>query len=427
MRPALARWLGPGLCAMLLALSACGGGGGGSAQPGTTVDFPPSAASLNDANVTAMVVRQGPQSNVNIPYVSVTVCVPGSSVQCQTIDNVMVDTGSIGLRLFASQINPSVPLPAQTIGGSSQITECAQFLSTLAWGAVKRADVVIHGERAGNVPIQLMDASSFPTSLRRSDLCGAAPLLDTSTNAAINAHALSANGILGVGLFAYDRQIYYNCAAPAATPSGATCQLKGQSYPTAAQQVQNPVGHFSVNNNGVLLQLPAVGSSGASTANGYLIFGIGTQANNRLGSANILQVTSAGQFTTVYNGLSLANSIMDSGSNALYFDDTALGSSSCNTAAGFYCPVGTRSLTASIRLGGSAGTISVPFAIANADNLFSNGNNYAFGNLGGSFGGPGFDWGLPFFYGRSVYSAIEGKNVSTGSSTLVGPFHAFTN
>ena len=421
MRPTVARFLAPGICLLLMGLSACGGGGGGGTPASSNVDFPPSAASVNDPNVTAMVVRQGPQSNVNIPYVSVTVCVPGSTTQCQTIDNVMVDTGSVGLRLFASQILPSVPLPAHSIGGSSQITECAQFLNTLAWGSIKLADVAIHGERAGSVPIQLMNAPGYPTALN--SICGTSALLDTSTDLAHNRHALSANGILGVGLFAYDRQNYFNCTTPTAT----TCRLVGQNYPTAAQQVQNPVGHFSTNNNGVVLQLPAMDSSGASSAKGYLIFGIGTQSNNRLGSANVLHVNSSGQFTTVYNGVSLTNSIMDSGSNALYFDDTALGATSCSTAAGFYCPGSTRNLTASIRLSGTTSTASVGFSIASADSLFSNGGNYAFNDLGGSFGGPGFDWGLPFFYGRTVYTAIEAKSVSTGSGSLTGPFHAFTN
>jgi hypothetical protein len=33
----------------------------------------------------------------------------------------------------------------------------------------------------------------------------------------------------------------------------------------------------------------------------------------------------------------------------------------------------------------------------------------------------GFDWGLPFFFGRSVFTAIEGR--SAGGS--VGPYMAF--
>jgi hypothetical protein len=34
---------------------------------------------------------------------------------------------------------------------------------------------------------------------------------------------------------------------------------------------------------------------------------------------------------------------------------------------------------------------------------------------------PGFDWGLPFFFGRTVYTAIEGQSTPAG----VGPYFAF--
>jgi hypothetical protein len=49
-------------------------------------------------------------------------------------------------------------------------------------------------------------------------------------------------------------------------------------------------------------------------------------------------------------------------------------------------------------------------------------NNTAFSNLAGpSIGPTNFDWGLPFFFGRSVYTAIEGRSTSAG----FGPYVAF--
>jgi hypothetical protein len=46
----------------------------------------------------------------------------------------------------------------------------------------------------------------------------------------------------------------------------------------------------------------------------------------------------------------------------------------------------------------------------------------AFSNLGGpSPVSNSFDWGLPFFYGRNVFVAIEGQTTSAG----MGPFVAF--
>ena len=59
------------------------------------------------------------------------------------------------------------------------------------------------------------------------------------------------------------------------------------------------------------------------------------------------------------------------------------------------------------------------FTIENADTLFGT-NNTAFSTLGGTNPGA-FDWGLPFFYGRNVYTAIE--NMSTPGRHR--PLHRF--
>lgn len=408
---------------LALLLAACGGGGG-SGTSNVVASFPPSLASLSDSNVTALVVKQGPGNNINIPYVSVTVCLPGTNT-CKTIDNVLVDTGSIGLRLFASQLAqaPAITLPGHTIGGSTTISECAGFLNNLAWGTVNVADVVIGGERAPSVPIQLMNAgfASVPST------CGTSPLLISSSdsNPPGNSQTLVANGILGVGLFAYDGQTYFSDSPPSTA-----------IHPAASQQVQNPVTLFSSgNNNGVVIQLPAVSSLGASVAQGYLIFGVGTQSNNRLGSANVVQVTSNGLFATSYRGYNYAG-FFDSGSNGLFFTDpspTAMGT--CPPAySDFYCPGSAQNTSATIRLNATTNA-TVSFSIANAGALFSQ-NNYAYSNLGGTFGSVCnsgtlscgyFDWGLPFFFGRTVYTVIENHQVNTGSSVLTGPFNAFTN
>jgi hypothetical protein len=65
--------------------------------------------------------------------------------------------------------------------------------------------------------------------------------------------------------------------------------------------------------------------------------------------------------------------------------------------------------------GTGAATTVVPFSIANAQTLFSNngGANFAFNNLGGP--NPGvFDWGLPFFFGRTVFTGMESQSSPGG-------------
>jgi len=72
--------------------------------------------------------------------------------------------------------------------------------------------------------------------------------------------------------------------------------------------------------------------------------------------------------------------------------------------------------------------VPVNFAIENANNLFSNngGTDKAFSTLGGpscSSGGSGcdFDWGLAFFFGRNVFTAIDNMNTPAG----LGPYYAY--
>ncbi len=392
---------------LVLVLAACGGGGAGvTPTPNPTPDPSPTPTPTPlAANAVAVIIEPGPGSNVNVPYVSVKVCAPGTST-CQTIDHVLVDTGSFGLRLLASNVT-ALALPAQTDSSGSAVLSCGQFVNFVTWGPVKLADVTIGSKRVGALPIQAVADPKYP-SIPVS--CGSA------RSAATTASALGANGILGVGVRTNDDQQYYNCVSGARFHSIDPCMINL----AAAKQVQNPVALFASDNNGVVLQFPAVPSTGADRLDGVMLFGIDTQDNNRLGAAKVVPTDASGYFTTTYKGTALRQSFMDSGSNGLFFADASL--SPCSSVdSGFYCPSPTQNLTASIALqGGASG--SVNFAIADAAALlFSTG--YVFNNLGGSMTGASFDWGLPFFLGRSVYTVIEGRSTSAG----VGPMYAYTN
>jgi hypothetical protein len=193
-----------------------------------------------------------------------------------------------------------------------------------------------------------------------------------------------------------------------------------------AQQVQNPVVLFSTDNNGVIIELPAARGPEASLS-GSLVFGIGTQSNNGLNGATIYSVDDFGNFITTYKGTAYNESFIDSGSNGLYFLDTATtGLPDCSDANFFYCPSATENLSAITE--GSTGTPSttINFSVANADDLFNNNPNATvFGQLAGPNILPdnmtGFDWGLPFFYGRKVYTAIYGQSTPGGT----GPYWAY--
>jgi hypothetical protein len=65
----------------------------------------------------------------------------------------------------------------------------------------------------------------------------------------------------------------------------------------------------------------------------------------------------------------------------------------------------------------------VSFSVANADQLFAANPSFnAFNNLAVPSGDTTtFAWGLPFFFGRNVYTAIEGRSTPGGA----GPYFAF--
>ncbi|HKQ23772.1 MAG TPA: DUF3443 domain-containing protein [Burkholderiales bacterium] len=390
--------------ATLLLATGCGGGGGGTDTPPFGVPSGP--------NVQAISVEPGPANNVNLLFTSVTICAPGNSSNCQTIDHVLVDTGSTGLRIMSSVLSPLLSLPQQLGAGGNPVAECGHFASGFTWGPVKLADVRMAGEEAGSVPIQVIGDPAFSTV--PAGCSGVGPPLNTVQD-------LGANGLLGVGLFQAD--CGPACASGASIPPvyftcpSAVCQ---PTLISLTQQVQNPVGMFLRDNNGVIIALPSVPAAGARSLTGALVFGIGTQGNNGLGNSQVIPVNpNNGTFTTVLNQRSYGTSFTDSGSNALFFDS---GIAVCGTFVGFYCPASTQNLSATIQ-GTSGPPSTVNFRVANAQSLFTANPTFAvFGNLAGPMSNPtSFDWGLPFFFGRNVFTAIEGQNTPAGP----GPYVAF--
>jgi hypothetical protein len=336
---------------------------------------------------------------------SVTLCAPGTD-KCQTIDNIQVDTGSQGLRVLASVLDPSIALPLVAGNAASTVmAECSVFGSGYTWGAVRQADIRLAGQLASSTSVQLIADTAVPGAATDCSQSGL-PMLDASK--------LRGNGILGVGPFTADcgggcansamPRWYYSCTSAGCTASALA----------TAQQVTNPIARFAADNNGVLIELPAVPPEGASSVAGTMTFGIGSQANNLLGDATVLPGNAySGYVTTEFDGRTFATSFIDSGSNGLFFPSNTL------TVCGvWYCPPTAQNLAARIR-SGSGATRDVSFAVSTSPALFASGNN-AFANLAGPVGNF-FDWGLPFFYGRRVFTALENRVTPAGK----GPYYAF--
>jgi Protein of unknown function (DUF3443) len=399
-------------CLLALMLFACGGGGGGSSSTSTPTNTPssdtPAALPVDyiSSNIAANAISFGVQkwygNNINIPYVSVTICQPGTS-QCQTIGNILLDTGSSGLRVLSSALG-SLQLSTQTNNGSP-VLECASFLSGLTWGPVKTADIKMSSEIASSMPIQVIGDTNYLSAPNSN--CNGLPALQDK-------NSLNANGILGVSLLIADNQNYFSCSSAQSSSCTPIAQARNL-------QVQNPIASFATNNNGLVMQMAVIGSVGASSATGILYFGVDTQSNNSSSGANIIPTNSIGLFTTTFNGVSYSNSFIDSGSNGLFFpagnQSTIL--KSCTTSTGFYCPSTTQNYTASVPLKNNA-TGTINFSVANADSLLTS-NNYAYSNLGGNQQGQ-FDWGLPFFYGKNVYFGLTGKSSANAGT---GPYYGY--
>ena len=385
------------LAALLSFLPGCGGSGSRSTSPPN--------------NTQPIIVNAGPAGvYVNGVFTTVTVCTPGTS-NCQAINGVLVDTGSFGLRILSSALTESLPQRQDSNGRS--IAECAQFALGVTWGSVKTADVKIAGEVANSLPVQVIGDPAFSTVPSGCSANGA-PQQDQNS--------LGANGILGIGNFIQDcgpacfpgtsnnPGFYYGC-------TGSSCQVITLA---GNQQVQNPVALFANDNNGVVIDLPATGN--APSLSGNLIFGIGTQSNNSLGSAQVLTVDpNTGNFTTTYKNQSPVQAFIDSGSNGYFFLDSATtGIAACpNPNSGFYCPSSPVSVSAT-NTGKNNVSNTINFTIDNANTLFSNASNNVFPTLGGPNQGI-FDWGLPFFYGLKIYTAIENSNTPGG----IGPYVAY--
>ena len=324
-------------------------------------------------------------------------------------------------------------LPDQMSPAGNPVGECYGFVDGYIFGSVRTADVTVGGETVAGLPFQVISDTSLSAAIPASCSSGGGSNIATVSN-------LGANGIYGVGVTTTDcgsacatgfssAGTYYDCPS-----SGCMTIIARAANDTAPfQQIPNPAAALSYDNNGVIISLPSVAPTGAPSVSGTMIFGIGTQANNGLGTATILATSNSssaagsGFLTVMYNGRLLSQSYMDSGSNAYYFVDGSIPTCPGRGFTGYYCPHQLDSLSASFQA--ADGTmVAAPFSIYNAQTLFST-NDAALPTLGAnpdlintlSPYPDSFDFGLPFFFGRNIYVAFEGR---TAAGTA-GPYFAY--
>ena len=365
----------------------------------------------------------------NTAYVSVQICAPGSTTNCQIIDHIIVDTGSPGLRIAAgalqSSLQPStgaLPILAGAASGTA-VTECITYVSSYSYGPIVNADVYIAGEKVSNSSLQVYGSANYaaPTD------CSSQGGVETDTPAAVGG-----NGVFGVNFETNDAySLYFNCP-----PGNADACTLDSTY----AGIPNVVSQFSTDNNGVTLSLPAVAATGSTTpVVGTLYFGVGTQANNMpsattwslpvdpniadaSGSLNpgylTFAATLSGTWTTAY---------LDSGTDVDYFTDAALAlctSSPTNPYYGYFCPSTTQSVT--FELAGTGTTSpahALSYSVVSPTSLGYGATAVAVADVAGATGASStltnttFAFGLASFFGHTVYVLFSGK---TAPGTAIG-------
>jgi hypothetical protein len=376
-------------------------------------------------NVQPITVNGGPdptQPQINVPYTSVLICVPGTS-NCQTVDNILVDTGSVGLRILKSQLH--APLQPVTLSGGG-LNACISFVNLqFLWGEVASADLYLAGEKASGISVQLI---ADPTEFSIPSACA------NGGTDADTPQVLPANGILGIGpeptdcTFAGVNACDPNSGSGGLPPRYFVCFGKEGCALTQlpkALQISNPIVGFAADDNGEILDFPAVGTA-LPIVEGAMTFGINTEANNALAGATVFAMDAHNQFTTIFANQQLTSSFIDSGSPEFAFPNVP-GIALCPDG-GFYCPASSPVLLSVLNQGAAnVGTGTINFQVDNHDaDIQNNPANAVFGFLAASDGVPPcqdgngsctFDWGLPFFYNRRVFTSIDLQTVANAPKT----------
>ncbi len=354
-------------------------------------------------NVVALRVRT-PHGGFNRMVVRVTVCAPGTD-RCAAVDDVMVDTGSTGLRLEASAVPPWLRLPAVLGPDRSPLAECLRFVHDRAWGPLVRADLRIGGLRAADLPIQVIDdgGRSEPAECPPSDV------------------RPTSNGTLGIGTHPWD--CGGDCEQDPAHPTYFACG-DGRCAPVrgrvaARYRVPNPASRFPGHDDGVVFDLPTTPPDGAGEVAGTLTFGVGA---GDLRAATPLRLDGTGRFTTLYGGRTYPDSFIDSGTETLIVPDDRL--PRCPGMDWAFCAAPALRRGA-VMVGRDGARIPAAFDVGDYRRIRDrrSGASAAVA-VAADASTTAFVWGAPFFLGRRVALVLDGRTVP-GVPGLEGPFYAF--
>jgi hypothetical protein len=383
-----------------LLLSSCGGGGGGGGSGSASTPFTDDSNAYLDNVIPVNVTLGLSDEGVFFPnqsFVSVVVCEVNTS-NCVTIDKVLVDTGSFGLRLFDSAIS-SLRLNSSIYQGNG-VYQCAVFASGYTSGRVALVDLKLGALKATDLPIQIID--SQPKTVPRN-------CTQSGVKALTRPNQLGSNGVLGVGPLAYDGEplkVYYYFLS-----GGQAVNIS--SLPNQWRLPQ-PVSKMNRHNNGLILTYPLADSMGALGLTGQMIFGLNTASNNSTSGATFFTTSNAGRIKVAFDGQSY-DGMIDSGANHNVFTKRSF--PTCG-ASDFFCPPTPQSVNVSVS--SYSGIPSKLVSIQVADYTTYGGSAVQPGLAGYAADNYEFILGLPFMYGRQTYIAIQGQTTGAVPQPAIG-------
>ena len=380
-----------------------------SAQLSSPNPPPPPGGSLGKNSFPVVVTTFGSNGAPNVPMISATLCVPGTT-NCTVVSNLLMDSGSEGLRVFATALPGSFvnSLPKTGFG------ECVFFAgNSVMWGPEANVTVEMGEETSGTVPMQIVQQSygdngttCMNDTIQEEKQMG---IYDAS-NPPFFDPGSDYNGILGVSFMVQDcgsfcvgstnsnNGVYFTCSG--STCSGAAANLN--------QQVSNPIAFMPIDNNGLTVQLPSVSSMSTSAVVGTAFLGVGTQSNNMPGAAKVFTAdTNAsdncyGNQQTTWAG-STNCAYMDTGSSCFFFPNQTTNAIAVDSSEN-YAPSSPMTLSATL-IGMNGVSATESFVIASPDAATASTSVIPDSGSEEPAGQP-FDWGLPFSSEKPSISEI---------------------
>ena len=265
-------------------------------------------------NIVPIEVRQFKAGQINTIFVEVTVCNAASS--CRTVPNVVVDTGSAGLRLYRGALD-GLELEAVSAADGRPLSNWTNFGTRSLWGTIHSAQVGIGRVTTTQpIPIELYDMPSAGDRLPKAYL-----RVDSR-----DWFGRTANGVLGISPWRHHAEGYYVDRHWGGSQSKPDWREVSVDTP---RQLANPMAYFPepYNNGSVIQMFDAEPAAAYPKLRGWLGLGVGLRTYGLFpGEARVIaQELDEQRRIPLLIGERRFDVLIDSGTNMLALDLDHLG------------------------------------------------------------------------------------------------------